>query len=190
MKKEILNHLTWVVNRLAEEPVWGKCVQKNSDTWDQFYKSLRKHLDITKLTREEAVELRFGKSDEDSDLYLFPLWMVPLIPDGMMVTSIGGEEFPFNSKTTDTDVRFGCVAFGLKFKEDPQPTAKEEPKPPVKKDLADAVAETCHDFTMKMLALADEYGKDRNRHMKNAVMTLFSVNLVTDFSDWPIGGDK
>jgi hypothetical protein len=117
MKKEILNHLTWVVNQLAQEPVWGKVCGRSSDIWDQFYKSLKNHLDVTKLSREEAVELRFGKWDEDSDLYLFPLWMVPLIPDGLMVTSISGGEFPFNSKTTDTDVRFGCVAFGLRFKE-------------------------------------------------------------------------
>ena len=117
MKKEILNHLTWVVNQLAEEPVWGKCTQKSSDIWDRFYKSLKNQLDVTKLTREEAVELRFCKWDEDSDLYLFPLWLISLIPDGLMVTSISGEEFPFDSKTTDTDIRFGCVAFGLRFTE-------------------------------------------------------------------------
>ena len=117
MKREVLNHLTWIVNQLSKEPVWGKPIGKNYETWDQFYKSLKTHLDITKLTREEAVELRFGKWDENSDLYLFPLWLVPLIPDGLMVTSISGEEFPFDSKTTDTDIRFGCVAFGLRFTE-------------------------------------------------------------------------
>lgn len=117
MEKEIVNHLTWVVNQLAQEPVWGKTVQKNSDTWDTFYNSLKNHLDITKLTREEAVELRFGKWCENSDLYLFPLWLVPMIPDGLMVTSISGGTFPFDSQTTDTDTRFGCVAFGLRFPE-------------------------------------------------------------------------
>jgi len=117
MKKEFLNHLTWVVNQLAQEPVWGKVYGRSSDIWDQFYGSLKKYLDVTKLTREEAVELRFCKWDEESDLYLFPLWMVPLIPDGLIVTSISGKTFPFDSKTTDTDTRFGCVAFGLIFPE-------------------------------------------------------------------------
>ena len=117
MKKEILNHLTWLVNKFSEEPVWGKTTVKSSDTWDQFYKSLKNHLDITKLTREEAVELRFCRWDENSDLYLFPLWLVPLIPEGFMVTSISGQTFPFNPKTTDTDIRFGCVAFGMRLKE-------------------------------------------------------------------------
>lgn len=181
MKKEILNHLTWVVNQLAEEPVWGKCVQKNSDTWDRFYKSLKNHLDVTKLTREEAVELRFGKWDEDSDLYLFPLWMVPLIPDGLMVTSISGEEFPFNPKTTDTDVRFGCVAFGLRFKEDPKSTVKE---------MGEQVAEIIGDMTKKILVLADENGEGRNKTMKRVLSTMLQVVPITDFSNWQIGGDE
>ena len=117
MKREVLDHLTWIVNQFSEEPVWGKFSGNSPDLWNQFYTSLKKYLDITKLTREEAVELRFCKWDEDDDLYLFPLWLVPLIPDGLMVTSISGKEFPFDSKTTDTDIRFGCVAFGLRFTE-------------------------------------------------------------------------
>lgn len=66
----------------------------------------------------------------------------------------------------------------------------EEPQPPVKKDLSEAVGEICRDFTDKILALADEYGKDRNRHMKDVLMTLTSVNLTMDFSNWQIGGGK
>ena len=117
MKKEIVNHLTWLANHLSQELIWGRPRQNNSETWDQFYKSLKNHLDITKLTREEAVELRFCPWEEESDLYLFPLWIVPLIPEGFMVTSIDGEVFPFDPNTTDTDTRFGCVAFGLRFTE-------------------------------------------------------------------------
>jgi hypothetical protein len=115
MTDAIQNHLTWLINHLAQEPVWGK-VHNSEALWNQFYESLKKHLDVTKLSREEALELRFGRWDEDN-LYLFPLWLVPLIPDGLMVTSISGEEFPFDSETTDTDIRFGCVAFGLRFPE-------------------------------------------------------------------------
>lgn len=117
MKKEIVNHLTWIVNHFSEELVWGNSGGNRPDIWKQFYTSLKKYLDITKLTREEAVELRFCKWDEESDLYLFPLWLVPLIPEGFMVISISGEEFPFDSTTTDTDIRFGCVAFGLRLTE-------------------------------------------------------------------------
>lgn len=67
---------------------------------------------------------------------------------------------------------------------------KEEPKPPVKKDLGDVVAETCRDFTEKVLAQADEYGVDRNSHMKAVLLSLVDVNLTMDFSNYQIGGDK
>lgn len=113
MKNEIINHLTWVVNRLCTKPIWSGTWEKD-EVWGQFYKSLKSHLDITKLTLDEAKGYRFCRWDENSNLWLFPLWVVPLIPEGLMVTSISGETFPFDS-TTDLDTRFGCVAFGLRF---------------------------------------------------------------------------
>lgn len=113
MTNEVMNHLTWLVNRVCEKPVWGRAVEQ-TEPFKTFYKSLKKNLDITKLTLEEARELRFLRWDEHGKLYLFPLWVVPLIPEGLMVTSIGGETFPFDDRA-DLDARFGCVAFGLNF---------------------------------------------------------------------------
>ncbi len=113
MTNEVVNHLTWLVNRVCEKPVWGRAVEQ-TEPFRTFYKSLKKNLDITKLTLEEARELRFLRWDEHGKLYLFPLWVVPLIPEGLMVTSIGGETFPFDDRA-DLDIRFGCVAFGLNF---------------------------------------------------------------------------
>ena len=113
MTNEVVNHLTWLVNRVCEKPVWGRAVEQ-TEPFRTFYKSLKKNLDITKLTLEEARELRFLRWDEHGKLYLFPLWVVPLIPEGLMVTSIGGETFPFDDRS-DLDTRFGCVAFGLNF---------------------------------------------------------------------------
>lgn len=113
MTNEVMNHLTWLVNRVCEKPVWSRTVEQ-TEPFSTFYKSLKKNLDITKLTLEEARELRFLRWDEHGKLYLFPLWVVPLIPEGLMVTSIGGETFPFDDRA-DLDARFGCVAFGLNF---------------------------------------------------------------------------
>jgi len=113
MTNEVVNHLTWLVNRVCEKPVWGRAVEQ-TEPFRTFYKSLKKNLDITKLTLEEARELRFLRWDEHGKLYLFPLWVVPLIPEGLMVISIGGETFPFDDRA-DLDTRFGCVAFGLNF---------------------------------------------------------------------------
>lgn len=90
-------------------------VQELEEAYNTFYKSLLKnnHINIEALTIEEAKELRFSKWDEESDLYLFPLWLVPLIPEGMEVTSINGETFKYSKENTNNDIRFGCVAYGI-----------------------------------------------------------------------------
>ncbi len=79
---------------------------------------------------------------------------------------------------------------GWRHEEDFVEVTMEDSQPTAKKDLSDVVAEVCKDFTEKILALADEYGKDRNRHMKDVVLTLAGVNLTMDFSNWQIGGGK
>lgn len=91
------------------------CVE---ETFSTFYESLEKNglIDFNNLTVEEAKELRFGKWDEDSDLWLFPLWLVPLIPEELEVTTIFGETIKYD-KNMDNDIRFGCVAYGIKIQD-------------------------------------------------------------------------
>lgn len=67
MTNEVVNHLTWLVNRVCEKPVWGRAVEQ-TEPFRTFYKSLKKNLDITKLTLEEARELRFLRWDEHGKL--------------------------------------------------------------------------------------------------------------------------
>lgn len=121
MKQELTNHLTWAVNRLSEMVVYKEwnnttrtmCVE---ETFSTFYKSLEKNklIDFNNLTVEEVKELRFGKWI--AGLWLFPLWLVPLIPEGLEVTTISGETVKYN-KSMDNDVRFGCVAYGIKIQD-------------------------------------------------------------------------
>lgn len=51
-------------------------------------------------------------------LYLIPLYLYPSLPIGITLTSIDGEEMVFNGKNIDTDMRFGCIAWGIKPKKD------------------------------------------------------------------------
>ena len=49
-------------------------------------------------------------------LALIPIWLYPFIPEDLELTSIGGnKDFAPN---IDTDVRFGCLAWGILLKED------------------------------------------------------------------------
>ena len=51
-------------------------------------------------------------------LRLIPLYLYPSLPIGITLTSIGGEEIVFDGSNIDTDVRFGCLAWGIKPKKD------------------------------------------------------------------------
>lgn len=122
MKKEIQNCLTWLVNRVSEtnEYNWENDfkVYENKKSFNTFYEELKKHIDFTKITVEEAKELRFQRWDEEHpELWLFPLYLVPIIPEGLEVTSIGGNKYKYEKDKADNDIRFGCVAYGIEIKE-------------------------------------------------------------------------
>lgn len=118
MKQEIINCLTWYANRVSETVqyhTWSDefCRKEVNKSTDTFINELKKHIDILKLTRKEAVELRFGKWEDDGDLYLIPLYLLPIIPVGTELTSISGETIIYNGTNIDKDIRFGCLAWGI-----------------------------------------------------------------------------
>lgn len=120
MKKEIVNCLTWYANRVSETvqyTSWSDefCRKEVRQATMDFVSELRKHIDFSKLTREEAVALRFGKWDEESNLYLIPLYLLPIVPVGTELTCIDGEKIIYNGKNVNNDIRFGCIAWGIKI---------------------------------------------------------------------------
>lgn len=122
MKQELINCFTWYVNRVAETveyEAWSDefCRDVNRRTHERFTDELRKYIDLSKLTREEAIELRFMRWDEESDLYLIPLYLLSFIPIGTKLTSIGGETVIYDGTNIDNDIRFGCLAWGIKIPE-------------------------------------------------------------------------
>ena len=118
MNNKVNANLTWLVNNLSQGYIYRNESEK---IFDKFYNALKENIDLTRLTVKEAKELRFGKWDEISNLWLFPLWIVPIIPEGLEVMNIGGKKYKYNPETADNDVRFGCVSYGIQiFEEDQQ----------------------------------------------------------------------
>lgn len=122
MKKEIQNCLTWLVNKVSQTIIYNWAddfkVGENNENFETFYEELKKHIDFTKITVEEAKELRFQRwSEEQPDLWLFPLYLVPIIPEGLEVTFISGEKAKYEKDKLDNDIRFGCVAYGIEIKD-------------------------------------------------------------------------
>ena len=121
MKVEIRNCLTWLVNKVSETIIYDNWsnefkIKENKASFEKFYKELEKQIDFTKITIEEAKELRFQKWDEEQpNLWLFPLWLVPIIPEGLEVTDISGNKYKYEKDKADNDIRFGCVAYGIEI---------------------------------------------------------------------------
>lgn len=54
-----------------------------------------------------------GMAPWDGRLWLLPYQWFNKIPLGFMLTCIDGTEEPFNPDTTDDDMRFGMLAYGI-----------------------------------------------------------------------------
>lgn len=119
MNAVVANCLTWLANLYTEEYVWGRADERKKSKLTVFYTELRekKAVDFERLTIAEAKELRFGRWTKDSDLWLIPIWLYPLIPVGLELTSISGKKVVFDGKNIDTDTRFGCLAYGIELRE-------------------------------------------------------------------------
>lgn len=118
MKQEILSHLTWYASMVAQ-PVqynWSDEFSKKhiSDVTDIFLDNIKNEINWSNLTAIEALELGFRRwSNDVPDLYLIPLYLLPILPVGTEVTSIFQEKIIYNGNNIDNDVRGGCLAYGL-----------------------------------------------------------------------------
>ncbi|NLD21661.1 MAG: hypothetical protein GX664_04145 [Bacteroidales bacterium] len=72
--------------------------------------------DITELSADELEELGFKKWEEESELYLIPLWAFDLIPDGTELECIDGDKAIKGKDEIDLGTLFGCIAWGFKPK--------------------------------------------------------------------------
>lgn len=78
---------------------------------------LQSELDKGNLTKEEF-DKKVINEKNTLGLRLIPLYLYPSLPIGITLTSIGGEEIVFDGSNIDTDIRFGCIAWGIKPKKD------------------------------------------------------------------------
>lgn len=78
---------------------------------------LKSELEKRHLTKEEF-DKKVANERNTLGLRLIPLYLYPSLPIGITLTSIEGEEIIFNGSNIDTDIRFGCIAWGIKPKKD------------------------------------------------------------------------
>lgn len=72
---------------------------------------------LNEASADTLKEVGFGQWNEpDNDgyvLYLFPEAWFNHIPEGFIMGCIDGKRYPFDKENTDSDTRFGCLAFGV-----------------------------------------------------------------------------
>ena len=78
---------------------------------------LQSQVDKGNLTKEEF-DKRVANEKNTLGLRLIPLYLYPSLPIGFTLTSIGGDESVFDGSNIDTDIWFGCIAWGIKPKKD------------------------------------------------------------------------
>lgn len=70
-------------------------------------------IDLTKLSEQELIELRFSLWDKESKNYLIPLWIFPFLTEVLTVTDINGKTETLSKSKLDLDNRFGYLAYGV-----------------------------------------------------------------------------
>lgn len=68
-------------------------------------------INIQALSLGEMKELGFGLWNNESQLRLIPLWMVPYLNGNTEVLSISGERCKL--REVQVNRRFGCIAYGI-----------------------------------------------------------------------------
>lgn len=117
VQEQFKKNIDW--NALTE----SQCKALNFKSWqseedvEEEISCLQSELDKGHLTKEEFDKM-VANEKNTLGLRLIPLYLYPSLPIGITLTSIDGKEIVFDGSNIDTDVRFGCIAFGIKPKKD------------------------------------------------------------------------
>ena len=114
-----LRCLRWLANAVAEDYQDKNMSTNLINKTDKFYESLRKTIDWNELTRDDFLRLGFmncGYEDEDEyELWLIPLWLYDVIPDGLLLMDLNRNMFTFKRGQTPFEKFYGCVTYGIRI---------------------------------------------------------------------------
>lgn len=78
---------------------------------------LQSELDAGCITKDEF-DKKVANKKNTLGLRLIPFYLYPSLPMGINLISIDGDEIIFDGSNIDTDIRRGCIAYGIKPKKD------------------------------------------------------------------------
>ena len=117
VQKQFKKDIDW--NTLTE----SQCKDLHFKIWqskeniEKEISCLQSELSKGNITKEEF-DNKIANEKNTLGLCFIPLYLYPSLPIGITLTSIDGEEIVFDGSNIDTDIRFGCLAWGIKPKKD------------------------------------------------------------------------
>ena len=122
---QMMQNGPWALNGIVESNLYnswndGYARLNLKNRFDDFKEQLLKEgFNLDELKECDGVTLRdFGLKvwcnlDDKTDLWVFPVWMYEVIPEGYKVVDINGETEEFHHETAERDQRLGCLSFGF-----------------------------------------------------------------------------
>lgn len=118
-KIKVMQLLSWYAAKIAAPVQYSWSAEFSmidiKTTTDTFNEKLKELIDFSDLTIEDCEDLYFRKWDEESDIYLIPLYLLPILPIGIEVTCISGKTIIYDGTNIDNDNRAGLLAYGIKL---------------------------------------------------------------------------
>lgn len=99
-----------------------KCFDNLNERLEEIY-DMKKIFSGEETDIATLISLGFARWSDEKDeegrvLYLIPLYLLPLIPEGTIVKDINGNIIEYNGFNIDNDTRAGLLAYGILVKED------------------------------------------------------------------------
>lgn len=115
--EELKKHIDW--NNLTEKEAIELrfCKWDSDEDIDKEISDLRKPDARYLLNEGQTLEDKIEGLERTKGIRLIPLYLFPIIPKGIELTSISGETIVFDGQEIDNDTRFGCTAWGIKINE-------------------------------------------------------------------------
>ena len=109
--KQMVQNGPWALNGIVESNLYK--------SWGDEYVRLNLKNRFDDFKECDGVTLRdFGLKvwcnlDDKTDLWVLPVWMYEVIPEGYKVMDINGDIEEFHYDTAERDQRMGCLSFGF-----------------------------------------------------------------------------
>lgn len=127
-RKDVRDAMTVFLGELKKHIDWDNLTHEDCDVlrfgrWqneadvEEEISALAKELKDGKLTIQEY-EKKVEEQRNTLGVRLLPLYLLPILPVGTKLVSIFGKEVVYDGNNVDKDIRFGCLAYGIKVKQE------------------------------------------------------------------------